>query len=157
MRARLSEMLKVSLKAKQRLRTSTLRLILAAIKDRDIAARGDGNQSGVGDDEILGILQKMIKQRRESIGHYQEGGRLELAEQEQQEIEVIEEFLPAQLSDDEIRTTAKAVVTNLQASGLKDMGRVMAALKERHAGQMDFGKASAAVKALLAGGESAGT
>lgn len=140
--------LKDAIKTKNKIRRSTLRLILAAIKDRDIAARA-GDRRGVSDDEILQILAKMIKQRQESFKTYEEAGRLDLAEQERQEIEVIREFLPRQLGIDEIRDACHQVVTEIGASGLKDMGKCMGELKQRYAGQMDFGKASGIVKELL--------
>lgn len=149
MREELSEALKAALKAKDKRRLSTLRLILAAIKDRDIAARSEDRNEGVSDDEILAILQKMVKQRKESSTTYEEAGRLELAEQEREEIAIIEEYLPQQMSDEEVRTATEAVVRDIDAVGLKDMGRTMAALKERYAGVMDFKVASATVKELL--------
>jgi uncharacterized protein YqeY len=149
LRARLDEALKTALKAKEPRRVSTLRLVLAAIKDRDIAARPEGNREGVDESEIHAILQKMIKQRGESIGLYEAGGRVELAAQEAEEIEIIHEFLPQQLSEAEVEAAARGVVEELGAAGLKDMGRTMAALKERYTGRMDFAKASAVVKRLL--------
>jgi hypothetical protein len=141
--------LKDAVKAQQKLRMSTLRLINAAIKDRDIAGRTHGQDKGVPDTELLAILAKMIKQREESAKTYEEAGRLELAQQEREEIEIIMDFLPKQLGEDEVRAACEAVVGELNAEGLKDMGRTMAVLKERHAGQMDFGKASKIVKELL--------
>lgn len=149
MRDALNEALKTAVKAKHKRRTSTLRLILAAIKDRDIAARSLDRTEGVSDEEILSILQKMVKQRRESATMYEEAGRLELAEQERDEIVIIDEYLPEQMSDDEIRNASQNVVKEIEATGLKDMGRTMGALKERYAGVMDFKKASATVKELL--------
>lgn len=149
MRDQINTSLKEAVKAQDKRRMSTLRLINAAIKDRDIAARGNGNEEGVSDDEILEILAKMIKQRRESVQTYEEAGRLELAEQESQEIDIIASYLPAQLDDAEIRDGCADVVEELGAEGLKDMGRTMSALKERYAGKMDFSKASAIVKELL--------
>lgn len=154
LRADLSESLKSAIKAKDNRRVSTLRLILAAIKDRDIAVRSDGRADGVSDDEILGILQKMIKQRRESIAHYEQGARLELAEQEQEEIDVIQDYLPAQLSDDEMKTVVTEVLAEIGAEGIKDMGRTMGVLKERYTGRMDTSKASLIVRQLLTGGPS---
>ena len=151
LRSTLSETLKVAIKSKQPRRVSTLRLILAAIKDREIAARGESAGGTVNDDEILSILHKMIKQRRESIRHYEEGGRLELAAQEQEEIHIIKEFLPEQMSHEEVVDAAKAVIEEVEASGLKDMGRTMAALKGRFAGRMDVSDAAGVVKQLLAG------
>ncbi|TAN52434.1 MAG: GatB/YqeY domain-containing protein [Rhodospirillales bacterium] len=149
LRTRLNEALKSAMLAKETRAVSTVRLILAALKDRDIAARSKGNMDGISEDDILGMLQSMIKQRRESIALYEQGGRLELAQQEQEEIEIIERFLPRQMSPEETEAAIKAVLADIEAKGLKDMGRVMTALRERHAGQMDFGKASALVKTLL--------
>lgn len=149
MRQQLATSLTDALKAKDKRRTSTLRLVLAAIKDRDIAARSEDRTEGVSDDEILSILQKMVKQRRESSETYEEAGRLELAEQERDEIIIIEEYLPKQMNDDEIKAATAEVVKEIEATGLKDMGRTMGALKERYAGIMDFKKASATVKELL--------
>lgn len=149
MREELKEALKTALKAQDKRRLSTLRLILAAIKDRDIAARSEDRNEGVSDEEILSILQKMVKQRKESSTMYEEAGRLELAEQEREEIAIIDEYLPQQMSDDEVRTATQELVKDIEAAGLKDMGRTMAALKERYAGVMDFKVASATVKELL--------
>ncbi len=149
LRTRLSDALKAAMKEKDGRSVSTLRLILAALKDRDIAARGKGNQDGVSDDEVLGLLQSMIKQRRESIGLYEKGGRMELAQGEAEEISVIEGFLPEQMSEEEMATVITGVVGEVGAESLKDMGKVMTALKEQFAGQMDFGKASAIVKERL--------
>ena len=149
MREQLATSLTNALKAKDKRRTSTQRLVLAAIKDRDIAARSEDRTEGVGEDEILSILQKMVKQRRESSQMYEEAGRLELAEQERDEIIIIEEYLPQQMNDDEIKAATIDVVKEIEAAGLKDMGRTMGALKERYAGIMDFKKASATVKELL--------
>ncbi len=145
----LNDALKVAMKAKDPRRVSTLRLILAAIKDRDIAVRGDGNTEGIPNDEILRLLTKMIRQRRDSIKLYEEGGRVDLAEREAEEITVIEDFLPRQLDQAETEAAVREVVAELGATGLKDMGRTMAALKERYAGRMDFGKTGAMVKDLL--------
>ena len=130
-------------------RLSTLRLVNAAIKDRDIAARSDGNYDGVSDGDIQLVLAKMIKQRVESATTYEEAGRLELAEKERSEISVIETFLPKQLSEDEIETAVADTVAETGAESVRDMGRVMGALKEKYAGQMDFGKAGGLVKARL--------
>lgn len=154
MRERIQGAMKDAMKSGDKRRVSTLRLVTAAIEDRDIAARVDekGHPTGkdrVEDSDILALLQKMIKQRRESVEIYTQGGRQELAEQEAAEIAIIEEFLPQQMGEDEIRAAAKAVVSALGATGLKDMGRVMAALKEKYTGQMDFSKASAMVKEAL--------
>jgi uncharacterized protein YqeY len=154
MRERIQKAMKDAMKSGDKRRLSTLRLVTAAIKDRDIAARVDdkGQTTGkdrVEDGDILALLQKMIKQRRESVEIYTQNGRQELADQESAEIAIIEEFLPQQMSEDDIRVAAKAVVDELGATGLKDMGRVMSALKVKYTGQMDFAKASAMVKDAL--------
>ncbi|MEN3953075.1 GatB/YqeY domain-containing protein [Iodidimonas sp. SYSU 1G8] len=149
LRDQLSEALKNAMRAQEKRRTTTLRLILAAIKDRDIAGRENGSRDLVGDEEILQLLQKMVRQRRESIETFEQGGRLELAEQEREEIAIIEDFLPKQMSEAEIVAAVDAVVADLGAAGVKDMGRVMATLRERYPGTMDFGKASAAAKQRL--------
>jgi uncharacterized protein YqeY len=149
LRSELSDALKIGMKAKEVRTVATVRLILAALKDRDIAARGKGNLDGIGEDEIRLMLQSMIKQRRESIALYEKGGRLELAEQEAEEIRIIQRFLPAPLGDDEMAAAISGVIAEAEAKSLKDMGRVMATLKERYAGRMDFAKASAAVKEQL--------
>ena len=149
LRQRLSDALKDALKSKDQIGLSTVRLILAALKDRDIAARGKGNKDGITDEEILGLLQNMIKQRQESIVLYEKGGRCELAEQERGEIAVIERFLPKQMSEDELTKAVRETISETGANTLKDMGKIMAALKSRYAGQMDFTKASALVKQTL--------
>ena len=149
LRERLNDELKAAMKAREQHRVSTLRLILAAIKDRDVAARGDGNAEGIGEDEILQLLTKMVRQRRESIKLYEEGGRIDLAEREAEEITIIEGFMPRQLDDDEVDKAVREAIGETGATGLKDMGRTMALLKERFAGRMDFGKASAIVKGEL--------
>jgi uncharacterized protein YqeY len=149
LRSRLGQALKEAMKAKDGRRVSTLRLILAALKDRDIAARTSDPTEGISDAEILQMLQTMIRQRRESIVLYEQGGRPDLALQERQEIEVIEDFLPRQLDPAEIEAAARNVIQEIDAKGIKDMGRTIAALKQRHAGQMDFSKAAAVVKQLL--------
>jgi uncharacterized protein YqeY len=148
MRDKISDALKSAMKGGQKRRVSTYRLIMAAIKDRDIAARGNGGER-VSDEDILQIFTKMIKQRFESAKMYEEGGRLELADQEREEIEIIREFLPKQLSDDEVKDICAKIVDEVDGSSLRDMGKCMAALKERYPGQMDFGKASGVVKGLL--------
>jgi uncharacterized protein YqeY len=149
LRALFAEGLKDAMRQKDQRRTSTLRLIMAAIKDRDIAARSEDRMDGVTDDEILQILQKMIKQRNESMQQYEAGGRIDLVEQEREERAIIEAYLPKQLSADEVKVAAKTVIADLGAAGLKDMGRTMNELKARYAGRMDFAKASAVVKELL--------
>ncbi|MDW9592220.1 GatB/YqeY domain-containing protein [Sinorhizobium meliloti] len=148
MREHFANALKEALKAKDTRRVSTVRLIQAAIKDRDIANRGHGKDP-VGDDEILQILAKMIKQREESARVYDEGGRPELAEQERQEIAIINQFLPEQLSEEKVKEVCAKTVEEIGAHGLRDMGKCMNALKERYPGKMDFGKASGVVKDLL--------
>ncbi len=153
MREELAAALKKAVKAKDDIRVSTLRLILAAIKDRDIAARSEGRRDGVTDREILQILSKMIKQRHESSQVYEGAGRLDLSQRERQEIEVIREFLPRQLDIEEIRSACCDVIGEIGASGLKDMGKCMGTLKERYPGRMDFGKASNFVKELLSEGK----
>ena len=149
LRTRLSDALKTAMKGKDAPTVSTLRLIMAALKDRDIAARGKGNKDGIPEEEILGLLQSMIKQRRDSIALYEKGGRMELAQQEAEEIGIIEEYLPQQMSDDDIAAAIDAVIEDAGAATLKDMGKVMAGLKEKHAGSMDFSMASAMVKERL--------
>jgi uncharacterized protein YqeY len=149
LRTRLRDALKIAMKGKDAPTVSTLRLILAAIKDRDIAARGKGNKDGVTDDEVLSLLQSMIKQRHESIALYEKGGRMELAQREAEEIAVIGEFLPEQMDDAEMAAVITAVIGDVGATSLKDMGKAMAALKENHPGTMDFAKASAMVKERL--------
>lgn len=141
---------KDAMKAKDAPRLSTLRLISAAIKDREIAARtGEGEGAGLSDSDLMAILAKMVKQRQESARAYEEGGRLELAEKENAEILVIEEFLPRKMSAEETRAALDEVVTSLGATSVRDMGRVMAELKARYTGQMDFGAVGQMVKEKL--------
>lgn len=149
LRDRLQDALKDSMRAKAADRTSTLRLINAAIKDREIVNRGDKGDASVPDDEILSILGKLVKQRQESARAYEEGGRLELAEKELAEVKVIEEFLPRQLDSGEVDAAISAAIAEVGAASIRDMGRVMAALKARFAGQMDFGSVGQMVKARL--------
>ena len=149
LRTRLSDTLKSSMKEKNERSVSTLRLILAALKDRDIAARGKGNKEGLSDDQIISLLQSMIKQRRESIKLYEQGGRMELAQREAEEIGVIEKFLPEQMSHDEMAIVITRIIGEVGAESLKDIGKARGALKEQYAGQMDFAKASAMVKERL--------
>ena len=149
LRARLNDELKTAMKAKDLRAVSTVRLILAALKDRDIAARTKGNTEGIGEEEIGDLLQKMVRQRRESIELYEQGKREDLAQQEREEIQVIERFLPKQMGEAEMQAAVSALIAELGVASIKDMGRVMAALKQRHAGQMDFSKASALVKQRL--------
>jgi len=149
LRTRISDALKQAMKDKAADRLSTLRLINAAIKDKDIAARAQGNDEGVSEAEVLAILSKMAKQRQESARAYEEGGRLDLAEREREEVEVIEEFLPRQLSVTETAAAVDAAVDEVGASSIRDMGRVMGLLKERYTGQMDFGAVGPVIKARL--------
>lgn len=137
-------------KAQDKRRMATLRLIQAALKDRDIAGRTEGRDAGVSDAEILEVLSKMVKQRRESAGIYESAGRMELAQQENEEIAIIESFMPKQLSEAETAAAVQAMIAETGAASIKDMGRVMGELKKRHAGQMDFAKAGAIVKEKLA-------
>ena len=143
--------LKDAMKSGDARRVSTLRLVNSALKNADIEARGQGKPP-LTDDDLLSLLQKMIKQRQESVELYQKGNRADLVAQEQGEIEIISAYLPAQMSEDEIGTVIAALVKETGATAMKDMGRVMAALKERYAGKLDFTKASAAVKKALSGG-----
>lgn len=152
LRARVTAAMKQAMKDKDSARLSTIRLINAAIKDRDIALRGEGRDDGVGDAEILSILAKMVKQRRESAKTYEEGGRLDLAERELAEITVIEDFLPRKLSDEEVTRAVDAAVAEVGADSIRDMGRVMGSLKAKYSGQMDFGAVGALIKARLAQG-----
>ncbi|MHA3916045.1 GatB/YqeY domain-containing protein [Halovulum sp. GXIMD14793] len=147
-RKRLNENMKEAMKARDQDRLSTIRLINAAIKDREIALRGDGDET-VGEDEILAILAKMIKQREESAATYDEAGRIELAERERAEVTVIREFMPKQLSAEEVSDAIKSIIAETGANSIRDMGRIMGVLKEKYAGRMDFGKVGAEVKALL--------
>ncbi|MHA1525151.1 MAG: GatB/YqeY domain-containing protein [Alphaproteobacteria bacterium] len=141
--------LKQAIKAQDKRRMATLRLISAAIKDREIALRGSSEAGPVGDDQVLEILAKMVRQREESIKIYEEAGRLELATQEAQEITIVREFMPQQMDAEQTETACQALVAELGATGMKDMGACMSALKERFAGQMDFAKASAVIRGLL--------
>ncbi|MFC0244474.1 GatB/YqeY domain-containing protein [Falsochrobactrum ovis] len=148
LRQEISQALTTAVKAQDKLRVATLRLIMAAVKDRDIANR-TASKDPVGDEELLGILSKMVKQREESARIYEEGGRADLAKAERDEIEIINDFLPAQMSDDDIRKACAEVIAETGAESLRDMGKCMAILKERYAGQMDFSKASSMIKELL--------
>ena len=149
LRARVGTALKEAMKAKEVDRLSTLRLINAAIKDRDIEARAEGKDEGVSNDAVLAILGKMVKQRQESAKVYEEGGRLELAEKELSEIKIIEDFLPRQLSDDEAAAAIDAAIVEVDAQSIRDMGKVMGILKGKYTGQMDFGKTGPMVKDKL--------
>ena len=149
LRDRLSVSLKEAMKAKDATRLMTLRLINAAIKDRDIDARSEGVDSGVSDHDLLAILSKMVKQRQESARAYEEGGRLELAEKEWAEIVIIEEFLPRQLSEREVEQAIADAIAASGANSIRDMGKVMGVLKSKYTGQLDFGKVGGMVKAQL--------
>ena len=149
MREIINEAVKDAMRSKDKLRLSTLRLINAAIKDKDIALRVEDRPDGVSSSEILQILGKMVNQRQESARAYEEGGRLELAEQELSEIKIVEEFLPRQLSDDDVANAIQKIISSVGATSIRDMGKVMASLKEKYTGQMDFGKAGAAIKKIL--------
>ena len=149
MRDVINTAMKDAMRAKDTVRLATLRLMNAAIKERDIAARSEGNAEGVPDADILAILAKMIKQRQESAKVYEEAARIELAEGERAEIAVIEEFLPKQLTPDEIAKAVQDAVSTVGAESIRDMGKVMGVLKANYAGQMDFGAAGAAVKKVL--------
>lgn len=149
LREQFNDSLKEAMKAKDQKRVGTLRLILAALKERDIANRSEESRAGISDDDILGLLGKMIKQREDSIAAYEGGGRPELAAAEREEIEIIRGYMPKQMSAEETKAAIAKVIADTGANAMKDMGKVMAALKERFAGQMDFGKASAAVKEAL--------
>ena len=148
LREKFSTAMKEAMRAKDRRRLGTIRLIMAAVKDRDISVRTESD-SKVGDSEIIDILSKMVKQRNDSIKAYEEAGRLELAEQEADEIVIISEFLPRQLEESEIEGAVKQAIDETSASGLKDIGKIMTILKGSFAGQMDFSKASAIAKNLL--------
>ena len=149
LRSRINAAMKQAMKDKSTERLSTIRLINAAIKDRDIAARTEGKENGVGDGEVLAILAKMTKQRQESAKTYEEAGRLDLSERELSEIKVIEEFLPRQLTAAEIQSALAEAIDKVGAESIRDMGKVMAALKSKYAGQMDFGAVGALVKSNL--------
>ena len=149
MRTRLNEALKTAMKQKDAARLSTLRLITAAIKDRDIAKRGEGDNAEVSDDEILAILGKMVKQRQESARVYEEGGRIELAQKELDEVGIIEEFLPRPLTEAEVDAAVTAAIAAVGAETIRDMGRVMGELKGKYPGRMDFGAVGPMVKARL--------
>lgn len=150
-REKIAQTLKEAMKAKDESRTTTIRMVNAAIKQKDIdVARARGDQQ-IGEDEVLNLLQSLIKSRRESIVLYEQGGRQDLVDKENAEIAVIEQFLPKQMSEGETRAAIQEIVASLGASSVKDMGKVMVALKSKYAGQLDMTKASAAVKDVLAG------
>lgn len=149
LRQAFTDRLKEAMKARDARTTSTVRLILAGLKDRDIAARGQGNAEGLSEPEIQRMLQAMVKQRRESIALYERGKRIDLAQQERDEITVIESFLPRQLDEGEIEAAAKAAIKDTGAATIKDAGKVMAVMRDHHAGVIDLGQASAIVRRLL--------
>ncbi len=149
-RAEFTTALKEAMQKKDQVAMSTIRLITAAMKDRDIAARGNGNDDGIPDAEILSMMQSMIKQRQESSKTYTDNGRPELAEREEEEIKVIERFLPQQMGEDETSAAIDTIIADVSATNIKDMGKVMNELKTRYAGQLDMAKAGGAVKAKLA-------
>ena len=150
MREQFTEALKESMKAGEKRRVSTIRMITSALKDRDIEQRGQGKPP-LTDEEILGLLQKMVKQRQESLAIYEQAGRTDLASQESEEIQILMGFMPAQLDEAAVKAAIADAIEASAASSVKDMGKVMAFLKERYAGQMDFAKASGTVKAMLSG------
>lgn len=150
LRENINTAVKEAMKAKEERKLGTLRMVNAAIKNADIEARGQGKPP-LTDGDLLSLLQKMIKQRQESVELYEKGGRAELAAQEREEIAVITAYLPQQMSEDETKAAIAAEIAELGAAGMKDMGKVIAALKAKYAGQMDFGKASGLVKAALNG------
>ncbi len=151
LRSRIEEELKLAIRSQDKVRMGTLRLIAAAIKDRDIQARGTGKDDTPTEADLQALLMKMVKQRRESAEVYEKGGRPDLAAQEKAEIAIIEEFLPRQMNEEEIAAAVEEVIAETGAGGLKDMGKVMGALKGRYAGQMDMAKASRLVKEKLGG------
>ncbi|MCH2168931.1 MAG: GatB/YqeY domain-containing protein [Oceanicola sp.] len=152
LRTRITTAMKQAMRDKDQVSLSTVRLINAAIKDRDIAERVENPEGKVSDSEVQKILAKMVKQRRESVKAYEEAGRLELAAQEEAEIAVIEEFLPRQLKDEEVGKAIAAAIADAQAASIRDMGKVMGLLKQRHGGQMDFGAVGPMVKDHLSAG-----
>ncbi|WP_044560475.1 GatB/YqeY domain-containing protein [Azospirillum sp. B4] len=149
LRERFTQAMKDAMRAKDQQTLGAIRLIMAALKDRDIAARPSGKTEGISDAEIATMLQGMVKQRRESIEMYRQGGREELAASEQAEIDVIMGFLPKQMTEEETKAAITALVAETGAAGIKDMGKVMAGLKEKYAGQMDFSRVGPLVKAAL--------
>lgn len=148
-RSEINDSLKTSMRNHDKLATGTIRLILAALKDRDISAREKGNAQGISDDEILLMLQSMVKQRQESAKTYSEAGRDDLAEREEQEIDIIRGFMPKQMDEAEMTAAIAGLVKEVGAEGIKDMGKVMGALKTKYAGQVDMGRAGDVVKKVL--------
>lgn len=152
LRQRFNDTLKQAMRDKDQRTVSTVRLIIAALKDKDIAARGTGNPDGIDEATIMSMLQTMVRQRQESVTLYEQGGRTELAQQEREEIVIIEGFLPKAMGEEETAAAIASVIAELGASSIKDMGKVMAELRGRYPGQMDFGKASGVIKSKLTGG-----
>jgi uncharacterized protein len=151
LRDQINDSLKTAMKAGDKRRVSTLRLMNSAIKDRDILNRTAGPDAGVGEAQLVELFAKMVKQRQESLDIYEKAGRNELAEQEREEIAIIQGFMPKQLGEDEIKALIAAAIKETGAASVKDMGKVMAALKAKYSGQIDFAKAGAQVKAMLGG------
>ena len=149
LRDQINDSLKAAMKAGDKRRISTLRLMNSAIKDRDIQSRTAGPDAGVGDAQLVELFAKMVKQRQESLDIYEKAGRSELAEQEREEIAIIQGFMPKQLGEEEVKAAIADAIKETGAAGIKDMGKVMAALKAKYSGQIDFAKAGAAVKAML--------
>jgi uncharacterized protein len=149
LRQKFTDSLKQAMLAKDERTTGTVRMIMAKLKDKDIEARPKGNADGISEADIQSMLQGMVKQRRESIDLYKKGNREDLAKQEAEEIAVIERFLPQQMSEGDMKNAVNQIIASVGASGVKDMGKVMAELKSKYAGQMDFAAASNVVKALL--------
>jgi uncharacterized protein len=149
LRDNINNALKEAMKSGDKLKVSTLRLMNAAIKERDIQGRTTGRDAGVSDDQILEVFVKMVKQRQESLATYEQAGREDLAAQERGEIAIIQSYMPKQLSEDEMKAEIGKTIKDLGAQGMKDMGKVMGALKQRYAGRMDMGKAGVVVKSLL--------
>ena len=149
LRSELNNALKSAMKTKDKCAVGTIRLILASIKDQDICARTDGESDGISDDQVLALFNTMVKQRRESIRLYEQGGRLELAQREQAEIDVIRRFMPCQLEGEALQAAIQDAILEVDAKTIKDMGKTMALLKQKYPGQMDFSKASGAVREKL--------
>ena len=149
LREELNNALKLAMKSQDKSSVGTVRLVLASIKDQDIAARGDGNLDGISDAQILVLLQTMVKQRNESARLYEDGGRNDLAEQEKKEIHIIRRFTPRQLEDLEVESVVREIIKEVDLQGLKDMGKIMGLLKERYPGQIDLSKAGRVVRSIL--------
>ena len=150
LREKLNADMKDAMKSGDKRKVATLRLVNSAVKDKDINSRTEGHESVLtGDSGIIDVMAKMVKQRQDSVEAFDKGGRPELAQAEREEIAIIQSYLPKQMNEDEARSAVQAIVSEIGASGIKDMGKVMAELKTRHAGQMDMGKAGALVKTIL--------